>query len=935
MPIHCLTALREPRGAAALFVLALLLGACSAMPSVDGITSVFSGSKQAESATPAPVAVQNARQPGLDADLASSNDVHPDIWPLDPRAPRDAAIEAEVTRLLGKMTLEEKVGQMLQPDMSVATPRDVTQYHLGSILNGGDSGPHMDLRAPPQDWLATADRFYAASMAVAPGHAAIPIMWGIDAVHGHGHIVGATLFPQNIGLGAMRDPDLVRRIGEITAQEIRVTGQDWTFAPTIAVVRDDRWGRTYEGYSENTSVVAENAAAMVQGLQGTPGTPDFLRNGHVLASIKHFIGDGATDQGVNMGNSSYSEPGVRDILAPPYEAAIKAGAQNVMVSYSSWRGTRMHARKGLVSDVLFGRLGFDGFVVSDYHGIADVPGCTAWDCPQSVNAGIDMVMGADNWKVLYANLVKEANSGQIPMARIDEAVSRILRVKLRAGLMSQGKPSSRPFAGQYEQLGSLQHREVARQAVRESLVLLKNDGGLLPLSPRSHVLVAGDGAQNMGKQTGGWTITWQGTGTTRADFPHATTIYEGIKANVESNGGIVAYSEDGSFRDKPDVAVVVFGEGPYAEGAGDINTLEYQPGDKRDLKLLQRLQAQGIPVVAVFLSGRPLYVTPEINASNAFVAAWLPGTEGEGVADVLFGKVDGSVAYDFRGKLSFSWPRTPDQSPLDVGSEPYDPLFAFGYGLTYGTPRNIGKLAEAPLGSRAIDRTMVVDNGAPAPTWSAAVVPGSDLLAARPLFGSTSIPGLVARQSGAGFLSATWSGAAPGSVVVYGTPGDFLRQRDVALLMSVRVDQAPAGPVTLSMGCGPQCGGRLDATALMRGAEGKGWTTLSVPVSCFRAAGTDLAKLAAPFVLTSRGAFTVSLKSVRLARADTPSTCADTPPATAETVYSLPPRQTVQPGAVKTVKKKSAVKKSVVKKSVVKKTTGPRSHAVRPRHHRH
>jgi len=928
MPIHCLNTPCKPRGAAVLLAGALALGACSSGPSVDAIGSLFSGSRPAAEAKPGPVALTTPRPAASsalsDADLATSNDVHPDIWPLSAPAPRDPAIESEVARLLRQMTLEEKIGQMLQPDIKGVTPQDVTQFHLGSILNGGDSGPNDNLRAPPQEWLATADRYYAASMNVAPGRPAIPVIWGVDAVHGHGHIGSATLFPQNVGLGAMRDPDLVRRIGEITAQEVRVTGQDWVFAPTIAVVRDDRWGRTYEGFSEDPSVVAENAAAMVVGLQGTPGTPDFLRNGHVLASIKHFIGDGATDEGINTGDSSYSEPGLRDILAPPYEAAIKAGAQNVMVSYSSWRGTRMHAQKGLVGDVLFGRLGFDGFVVSDYNGIADVPGCTSVSCPQSVNAGIDMIMIGDNWKQLYGNLLNQASSGQIPMARIDEAVARILRVKLRAGLMDEGQPSARPFAGHYELLGSLPHREVARQAVRESLVLLKNDGGLLPLSPRSHVLVAGDGAQDMSAQTGGWTISWQGTGTTRADFPGATTIYEGIKANVESNGGVVAYSEDGSFRDRPDVAIVVFGEGAYAEGVGDINTLDYQPGHKRDLELLQRLQAQGIPVVAVFLTGRPLYVTPEINASNAFVVAWQPGSEGEGVADVLFAKPDGSVAYDFRGKLSYSWPRSPDQSPLNVGTEPYDPLFAFGYGLSYGTPRNIGKLPEAPPTSRVIDRTIVVDNGAPAPTWSAAVVPGSDLLSARPLFGSAEIKGLTARQMGAGVLAADWSGAAPASLVVYGAPGDFRRQRDVSLLMSVRVETAPTGPVTLSMGCGPQCSGRVDATGLMRGAEGKGWTMLSVPVSCFRAAGADLAKLAAPFVLTSRGAFALSLQSVRLARSGVPATCAPTPPAGAiDASYTAPARRIVHPTAVK---KPASVRKKVVEKGATGHRHGGRRH---------
>ncbi len=642
---------RTMRKLALLFVGAVALAACSSVPGVGTVKSWVGMGEEtpAAQAKPVPQAVPSAAaQP---VDFATSTEIHPDIWPLTPPRPRDPAVEAEVSKLLSQMTLEEKIGQMMQPDIKAITPDDVTRYHLGAILNGGSTGPHGDLRAPAQDWLAAADTYYDASMNVAPGRPAIPVMWGIDAVHGNTHIIGATIFPHNIGLGAMRDPDLIRRIGEITAQEIRVTGQDWTFAPTIAVVRDDRWGRTYEGFSEDPQLVAVDAAAMVEGLQGKPGTPDFLKNGHVLASIKHYIGDGGTWQGVNAGNAIYSEPALRDLFAPPYEAAIKAGAENVMASYSGWRGTKMHVQKGLVTDVLKDRLGFDGFVVSDYQGIGFVPGCTVDNCPQAANAGIDMFMTADNWKGLYGNLVNQASSGVIPMSRIDDAVSRILRVKILSGMMTEGKPSARPYAGHYELLGSPEHRAVARQAVRESMVLLKNDGGLLPLSPRSHVLVAGDGADNMTKQTGGWTITWQGTGTTRADFPHGTTIYEGIKATVEAAGGTVTLSEDGSFKDRPDVAIVVFGEDPYAEGSGDISTLEYQPGDKRDLRLLQRLQAQGVPVVAVFLSGRPLYVTPEINASNASIAAWLPGSEGEGVSDLLFSNPDGSVAYDFRGKL--------------------------------------------------------------------------------------------------------------------------------------------------------------------------------------------------------------------------------------------------------------------------------------------
>jgi beta-glucosidase len=861
------------------------LMACSSSDiGLDGVASLVgigsAGAQQQPKAPPPALQTVSA------AEYAASSDIHPEIWPQAPSPARDPAVEAEVSRLLSQMSLEEKIGQMMQPDIKAITPEDIGRYHLGSILNGGSAGPHGDLRAPAQDWLAAADAYYNASVAYGTK---MPILWGIDAVHGHGHIIGATIFPHNIALGAMRDPDLVRQIGEITAKEIRVTGQDWTFAPTIAVVRDDRWGRTYEGYSEDPSQVAQNAAAMVEGLQGKPGSADYLKGGHVLASIKHFIGDGGTDHGINEGNSTYSEAALRDLFAPAYAAAIKAGAQNVMVSYSGWRGTKMHVQKGLVSDVLIGRMGFPGFVVSDYQAIDRVPGCTVSDCPQAANAGVDMFMTANDWRTLYGNLVNETSAGTIPMARIDEAVARILRVKLLMGLPSAGKPSQRPYAGHYELLGAPEHRAVARRAVRESMVLLKNDGGLLPLSPRSHVLVVGDGANNMTKQTGGWTITWQGTNTSRSDFPHAATIYDGIKATVEASGGTASLSEDGSFRERPDVAIVVFGENAYAEGGGDIASLEYQPGDKRDLKLLQRLQAQGIPVVAVFLSGRPLYVTPEINASNAFVAAWQPGSEGEGVSDMLFANADGSVAYDFRGRLSFSWPRAPDQFALNPGQEPYFPLFAYGYGLTYGEPRNIGKLPEAtgrevakvalagPAASA--ERRILFENGETSPGWFVAA--GGQRVTSR-----ASNLGLTASRSASAGIEASWSTHVPVSLTIAGPPTNLIREseRGLSLSMVMHVDKAPTSAVVLAMGCGPLCGGKLDVTRVMTEAVGRGPMTVSVPLSCLRAAGTDMSNVPTPFALTTSGTFAVSLSAVRIVRESEALSCAAVPPVTAAVV---------------------------------------------------
>jgi beta-glucosidase len=635
--------------------------------------------------------------PSTAAPVQSASTIHPEIWPQGRSGVADdPAIEARVADLLSRMTIEEKVGQTIQADLGSVTPEDVRKYRLGSILDGGSSGPHGNDRAPVQDWLGAADEFWRASMDVPAGHVAIPLLWGTDSVHGNSNIIGATIFPHNIGLGAMRDSALLRKIGEITAIETRVTGQDWVFAPTIAVARDDRWGRTYESYSESPDVVGAYAGEMVKGLQGEPGAPDFLRGGHVLSTAKHFLGDGGTNGGVDQGDTLSSEEELRDIHSAGYQSAIAAGVQTVMVSFSSWRGEKMSANRALLQDVLRDRLGFNGFTVSDWNAHTQVPGCTGSRCPAAFLAGIDMFMAPDTWKGLYANMVEEVRSGEIPMARLDEAVSRILRVKLRAGLFEQGLPSQRQYAGQWNELGSPEHRAVARQAVRESLVLLKNEHALLPLNPRMNVLVAGDGAESMTKQTGGWTISWQGDGNSRADFPNAQTVYDGIAEQVKAAGGTAMLSADGSSTAKPDVAIVVFGENPYAEGQGDRPNVAFEQPDGPNLQLLLRLKGRGIPVVAVFLSGRPLYLTPEINAANAFVAAWLPGSEGGGIADLLFRKPDGSIQYDFRGRLSFSWPRGPDQTPLNVGDTNYNPLFPFGYGLDYAHPRDLGPLPEAP-----------------------------------------------------------------------------------------------------------------------------------------------------------------------------------------------------------------------------------------------
>ena len=629
-------------------------------------------------------------------------------WPVVVSAvPKDPRIEARISELLRKMTLEQKVGQMIQADIRFITPEEVRTYRLGSILNGGGAFPGNEKHSRVSDWVALADRFYDASMEPSGGAPAIPIIWGTDAVHGHNNVVGATLFPHNVGLGAAHDPDLVQRIGEATAREVAATGIDWTFAPTVAVVRDSRWGRSYESYSDRPDIVRAYADRMVRGLQGTGGTPTFLDGNHILATAKHFIGDGGTNRGIDRGNNKSSEQELLALHGQGYISALQAGVQTVMVSYNSWQGIKMHGQHHLLTEVLKNRMGFDGIVVSDWDGVDEVQGCAKDRCAQAINAGIDMIMVPEQWKAFLQNTISQARAGDIPVARIDDAVTRILRVKLRAGLFEKGRPSSRPLANQVAEVGAPGHRAVAREAVRKSVVLLKNDKCLLPLSPKTNVLVAGDGANDIGKQSGGWSISWQGTGNTNADFPGATSIYEGISAAVSAAGGTATLSVDGSFQSRPDAAIVVFGESPYAEWHGDLKSIEYRgpvgdgfPVDVSrpapevsavfdepdyetapvppptapvaDLVLLKRLRDNGIPVVAVFLTGRVRAVTPEIEASNAFAVAWLPGTEGSGIADVLFRNSSGAVNFPLSGKLSYAWPR---------GGAGEAPLFPYGYGL--------------------------------------------------------------------------------------------------------------------------------------------------------------------------------------------------------------------------------------------------------------
>ena len=777
--------------------------------------------------------------------------VHPAQWPAAASpVGLDAAIEARITTMLAAMGVEEKVGQVVQPDWRSITPEEVTRYHIGSIENGGGGVPGGNKHASVKDWVDLIEPYYQAS--IAPGQkVTIPLMWASDAVHGHNNVYGATLFPHNIGLGAAHDPELLRRIGEATAAEVRSTGMDWSFAPTIAVARDDRWGRSYESYSEDPAIVRQYAAAMVEGLQGRGKT--FLDGNHVIATAKHFLGDGSTDGGRDQGESSVSEAELARLHGAAYAEAVDAGVQSVMASYNAWHGVKMHANQGLLTDVLKGRMGFDGFIMGDWNAHGQIPGCTNADCATAFNAGLDIFNVPQDWKALHGNLVREVRAGTIPMARLDDAVRRILRVKFRAGVFDEPSPANRPTT--FRPIGTPAHRAIAREAVAKSLVLLKNNGAL-PLKPGATVLVAGDGADNLAMQSGGWTLSWQGADNSNADFPGATSILAGLTAQVEAAGGHVLYSADASTTRKADVAVVVFGETPYAEFMGDQPDVALHHDNTESLALLRKLKARGMPVVAVLLSGRPLYVNPQINAADAFVAAWLPGSEGEGVADVLLGR------RDFTGRLSFSWPARPDQTPLNVGDADYAPQFAYGYGLSYAEPVTTAPLPEVAGTIRYGEKNVYYAKGT---AWNGyalwigdANAPRMDYVGTRTTLYGTANLTLEPQRDGA--LHARWAGKSTAWIATgAATPSDIAREANGAMMLSLslRLNAAPTAEVRLGVGKAS-----VPVTDALKALPADRYATLAVPLSCF--AAQDLAATPTVATLETAGTLDLSIAVIRL-----------------------------------------------------------------------
>ena len=578
----------------------------------------------------------------------------------EPSSPNDQlpSVSERVNSLLSQMSLDEKIGQMTQAERgALQNITDIKTYYLGSLLSGGGSAPSTN---SAQAWADMYDYFQNFALQT---RLKIPLIYGIDAVHGHNNVFGATIFPHNIGLGCTRNPQLIEQAARVTAEEVSGTGIDWTFAPCIATVRDERWGRTYEGFGETPELSVSMAQAMVRGYQGS-SLSDY---GNILACAKHFLGDGGTQGGDDQGNVVADEQTVRNLHLQGFVSAINAGVKSIMVSYSSINGQKMHGSKYWITDVLKDELGFKGFVVSDWQGIDQLPGDYKSDIQNSINAGVDMVMVPNNYLEFIQYLKELVNENRVSIERIDDAVRRILTVKFELGLFEK------PFTDRSltPTVGSAAHRSVARQCVRESLVLLKNENNFLPLSKNiNHILVAGKNGLDIGNQCGGWTISWQGSS---GDITTGTTVYQGIKNAVPSST-TVSYSFNGSSTQGADVAIVVVGETPYAEGNGDRNDLALSP---EDITTINNIKNAGIPYVIILISGRPMIITDELADCNAFVAAWLPGTEGQGIADVLFGD------YNFTGKLSHSWPRNMSQIPINFGDANYDPLFPYGFGLSY------------------------------------------------------------------------------------------------------------------------------------------------------------------------------------------------------------------------------------------------------------
>jgi len=779
-----------------------------------------------------------------------------DLWPIIDPLPLSIDIESQIDEMLPKLTLEQKVGQVIQGDSDSVTPEEVKEYRLGSVLSGGNSAPGPLPYAETKNWLEMADKYYNASIDNEGVEIAIPIIWGIDAVHGHANLKGAIIFPHNIGLGAMNNPDLIEQIAGVTAHELTISGHDWTFAPTLAVPRDLRWGRSYEGFSEDPDIVQSYGGRIVIGLQGKFGSDDFMSDGKVISSAKHFLADGATQNGADQGDALISEDELSKVHAAGYYSAIPAGVQTVMASFSSWQGRKLHGDKELLTNVLKGKMGFKGFVIGDWNGHGQVPGCKNTDCAQSLNAGLDMYMAPDSWKGLYASTLQQVKDGTISMERLNDAVRRILRVKLASGIFEKGVPSSRTNAGDENILGLPENRSIARQAVRESMVLLKNNNQVLPINASKTILVVGDGAASISKASGGWTLSWQGTGHDNDEFPNGESILNGIEEVVSDAGGKVIFSPNGNSSLEADVVIAIYGENPYAEFQGDRENLDFIPNGF-DVNKLAAYKNKGIPVISVFLSGRPLWTNPEINNSDAFVAAWLPGSEGGGISDLLFRR---DPSFDFTGKLSFSWPASA------VVSEKNKALFKLGYGLSYASSENLESLPEKSglENSEVPSSGEFFNKGAAVAPWSLFLKSGN--LVKQISSFPTSVGGLIVSKTDhmaqEDALRINWTQSDEDYFQISSIkPDDMARQSNGAMKLAFNAKTFVGADAIVQIG---QCDDIDRCNKTLDFKISGDWKEYRISLSSFEKLGIDMSKITSALIIKAKKGVDIGLSNVRL-----------------------------------------------------------------------
>ena len=764
-----------------------------------------------------------------------------------------------VNNLMKTMSIEEKVGQVIQADLDFIKPSDLRDYPIGSVLNGGNTSPRGKLRASPAEWKSLAQEFYEESKKTG---ASIPVLWGTDAVHGHSNVFGATIFPHNIGIGAAANPQLVEDIGAAVAEEVLATGLFWTFAPTVTIPQNFRWGRTYEGYSEDPVLVSKLGSAFIEGLQGTK--KEFLNDTKILGTAKHFLGDGGTYLGIDQGDTRANEENMRVIHGEPYFASLNSCVRVVMASFNSWNGSKVHGNKYLLTEVLKEKMNFTGFVVGDWNGHQQVPGCNTGSCPESFNAGVDMFMVPENWKALYKNTVKQVKDGEISKERLDDAVKRILTVKQQLGMFEGRVPNQT----KYSEVGLQKNRDIARRAVRESLVLIKNNNATLPIKNKQKILVIGDSADSLKIQTGGWTLDWQGANNTNSDFPGSITFLQALKEyeNLEITHKNSLSNLD--LNKNYDLVIVAYGEEPYAEGIGDRKNLFYR--DSKTLNTLKRLKRNGNKVISIFFTGRPLWTNEFINLSDAFVVAWLPGTESRGMTDVLVANEDGSVNYDFQGKLPFSWPSDPNQSTIAFYDPASDAEFDYGYGLTYKSPKALASLDESFEKSDDYGDLVEIFSGKFNNPFEGFIQENNSPQIKLSSTNNTTQNDIVQidfidvdKQDDT--LRVTFNADGNlNSFHILTTEVIGLEDFQSGFLnFNARVVES-SGAIFLAATCGFGCMGSIDVTSLL--VKSKSFDGYSVPLKCLTDKGLDLSKTISPMILFGPADLTIDFKNISLSK---------------------------------------------------------------------